>query len=96
MRAEEDDEVIIFKFSPIRSLKIHKKEKVVEWRGEKIKFDKIIGYWKNFRTLRRKNVYYVMLLTSKRMIPITPLLDEYDADEILSYLKRVIPREAKR
>ena len=95
MRVEEDDELLIFRFSPFHSLKIYKKQEILEWEGRKIKFEEIIGYWKNYRRVRRKNVYYVVLLTSKRMAPITPLLDEYDADVVLKNLRRLIPREVK-
>ncbi len=96
MRIQEDEELVIFKFSPLHTLKIHKKDGFVEWEGRRISFQDIIGYWKNFRRVRRKNVYYVMLLTSKSMAPITPHLDEYDADEVLRYLRKIIPREVKK
>ncbi len=96
MRVEEDSIILRIKFSPLQSLKINKKEGYLEWSHERINFESILGYWKNYRKVRGKNVYYVMLLTSKRMIPITPLLDEYDADEVLNYLKRVVPREARK
>ncbi len=96
MRVEEDTSVLIFKFSFFKSLVVDKIKEVIKYQGDEIPFSSVKGYWKNYRVVRRKKVYYVMLLTSQKMFPITPHIDEYDADEVLNGLRKLLPREVKK
>ena len=95
MRVEEDSTVLIFRFSPFKSLTLDKIKKVIRYRGDEIPFSTVKGYWKNYRFVWRKKIYYVMLLTSQKMFPVTPNIDEYDAEEVLNVFRKLLPREVK-
>ncbi len=95
MRFEDDGVEVVFHFGPLKSLKINRKYRYLEYGKWQVKFDEIKGYWKNYRFAGRKLVYYIVLLTSDKMAPITPEMDEYDVNEVYTYLKKIIPLEVK-
>ncbi len=94
MKIEKNNERLIFKFNPLKSLIIdNDSKKIIYWEGE-IPFNDVVGYWKNYHPGGGLFVYYVMLLTPKKIHKITPeLKDESQIDKILDYLKSIIPRE---
>ena len=96
MRVEDDGEILVFKFIPMKRLIIDRNRKILKFGRWVVSFEEIKGYWKNHRVKGGKIVYYVMLLTGKKMDRITPEIDEYDADEILNYLKKEIKLEVKK
>ena len=96
MRMEDDGNMMVFKFTPISSLVIDRKSKILKFKSWKVPFSEVKGYWKNHRIKGGRIVYYIMLLTSKKMDRITPEMDEYDVDEVLEYLKKEIKLEVSK
>ncbi len=96
MKIINEENKIIFKFNSLKSLIIDKNFKKIEyWEGQ-VNFDDVIGYWKNYHPGGRLFVYYIMLLTRKKIHKITPELEDEDSiDKILEILKAIIPREVK-
>lgn len=72
------------------TLKIHRKKGTIEYNKKIWKFSDIKGFWKNYRFKGKKKVYYVIMLTNKSMERITPETDEYDIDEIINYLRKIL------
>jgi len=96
MKVEKSDEVIKFIFNRRRILKIDKKRGVIEYWESIIPFDEIKGYWKNYHPKGMKFVFYVMLLTERKLHKITPEIgDENSIEKVLDTLRHVIPLEVK-
>jgi hypothetical protein len=96
MKIKEYDEKIVFIFDATHTLTIDKKAKEIKFWDAKIDFKDVMGYWKNYHPGGGFFVYYVMLLTPKKIYKITPeLQDEDSIDKILEFLKITVPREAK-
>ncbi len=72
------------------TLKIYRKNETIEYNKKTWKFSDIKGFWKNYRFKGKKKVYYVIMLTSKSMERVTPEIDEYDIDEIINYLRKIL------
>ena len=96
MKIMEKGNKIIFSFNPPKTLIIDKDSKEIKYWDRQINFNDIIGYWKNYHPGGKLFVYYIMLLTRKKIHKITPELEDEDSiDKILEILKSIIPREVK-
>ncbi len=96
MKLVENENKIILKFNSFKSLIIDKNSRKIKYWDGQVDFDDIIGYWKNYHPGGKLFVYYIMLLTRKKIHKITPELeDEELIDKILEILKSTIPREVK-
>jgi len=96
MKIENDKEWIKFIFKGRKILKIDKKRRLIEYWESIIPFDDVRGYWKNYHPKGRGFVFYVMLLTEKRLHRITPEIAEEDSiEKVLDTLKNIIPVEVK-
>ncbi len=96
MRIDDDGDIMVFKFTPLNSLIIDRKNKILKFKKWEVSFSEIRGYWKNHRVKGNKIVYYIMLLTPKKMDRITPEIDEEDIDKIIGYLKKEIKLEVNK
>ena len=96
MKITNEGNKIVFKFNSFKSLIIDRDSKAIKyWDGE-VNFDDVLGYWKNYHPGGKLFVYYIMLLTPKKIHKITPELEDEDSiDKILEILKTIIPREVK-
>ncbi|NPA75616.1 MAG: hypothetical protein GXO25_06010 [Euryarchaeota archaeon] len=95
MRVADDGVVLEIHFAT-KTLILDRKARLLRYGKWDVPWKDIKGYWKNYRFKGRKRVFYIMLLTPTRMDRITPEIDEYDADEVLHYLRSEIPLEAKK
>ncbi len=96
MKIINEENKIVFKFNAFKSLTIDKNSKRIKYWGGQINFNEIIGYWKNYHPGGKLFVYYIMLLTPKKIHKITPELEDEDSiDKIIEILKSIIPREVK-
>ncbi len=86
----DDGIVLTFRFSPLKTLVVNRNAKEIIIGKRKVKFEEVVGFWKNYRFIGRKRMYYVMLLTKKIMMQITPEMDEYDVDEVIGYLRDIL------
>lgn len=99
MKCIKTSDKIIFKFGIFRRIVIDLQERKIYGNFGEVRFENIMGAWKNFRRsfYKKKNSYYVQILTSEKIYTITPLLKkEKEASEILSVLKSVLKIEKIR
>lgn len=97
MEIEKSEERITFKFGLLRKLIIDAKERKICGSFGDVKFDEVVGAWKNYRKKGSKIVYYVQLLTKNKIYTITPEMErERDVREILKALKKFLKIEKIR
>ncbi len=90
MKTMDDGITLTFKFSPSKSLIVNRNDKKIVFGKLSIKFSEVRGFWKNYRFKGKKRVFYVVILTNKMMQRITPELDEYDVEQIVAELKKIL------
>ncbi len=90
MNVLDDGTVLTFRFSPLKTLVVNRNAEEIIFGKRKVKFEEVVGFWKNYRFIRRRKVYYVVILTEKIMTQITPYMDEYDVDDVIGYLRNIL------
>ena len=90
MKVLDDGNVIEIRFSPLNSIAIDREGREIIIGKKSIKFSDVRGFWKNYRLKGRRKVFYVVLLTHTMIERITPEMDEYDVDEVISYLRDLL------
>jgi|GEM_PF-2325589 hypothetical protein len=96
MRIETGDDFIKFVFGRRKILNIDKKRRIIEYWESIIPFNEVRGYWKNYHPKGRRFVFYVMLLTERRLHKITPeMTDEDSIEKVLDTLRDIVPVEVK-
>jgi hypothetical protein len=90
MKILDDGTTLTFRFSPAKTLTVDRERKKIMFGKNTAKFEDVKGFWKNFRFKGKKRVFYVVILTNKEMTRITPEIDEYDVDQIIVELKKIL------
>jgi len=90
MKLLDDGMELEIRFLHAPAIKIHRKREELTLGKKTWKFSEIKGFWKNYRFRCKKKVFYIVMLTEKEMIRLTPEIDEYDIDEIVKYLRETL------
>ena len=94
MEIRENGEIVV-KFNPLKKLVFDRENRVIKYWGGEIYFYQVMGYWKNYRPVGGKMLYYAVLLTREKMHRITPEISEEEVEKVLNILRDLVPAEAK-
>ena len=89
MRIEVEDGIMVIKYGLLKKVAIDSKEGVFVGPFGTIYFDDVLGMWKNYRKNGNSYLYYIQVLTDKKIVRITPEFHkEKYADRVMNFIKK--------